>query len=214
MKIITMAALAALISLGVSQTRAEQTNVVQTLHIQLRGVQPGGTIKERFTITTGIAPARIDTRHVIQALGAVTGNTFSNSARLVIVTPLGGGYSSIQIRDLSQTVDVSAFFDHEQRSDFVSGSVSNLYTHRTVGLDYSIQRFALHNSGGTTLSLQFDVNGFATETSLNGLEGVSHLDLDVSGSGDQNGNLMILRGNIEVGSGRLEVVPGGGGENT
>jgi hypothetical protein len=214
MNVVKMAAMAALISLGVSETRADQTNVVQNIGIQLRGVQPGGPVTNRFSVTTGIAPARIDTRQVIQALGAGTANTFSGRARLVLVTPLDGGFSSIQVRDGNNTVDVTSFFAHDQLSDFVSGSVSNMFTGKISNLDYSIQRFALANSGSASLSLHFDVNGFASETSLSGLSGVSNLELEVSGSGDLNGNLVILQGSIEVQGGRLEVVPGGVGPAT
>jgi hypothetical protein len=103
MNIVKLAAMAALISLGVSQARADQTNVVQNIGIQFRGVQPGGPVTNQFTVTTGIAPAKIDTRQVIQALGAGTANTFSGRARLVLVTPLGGGFSSIQVRDVNTT---------------------------------------------------------------------------------------------------------------
>src|ERR1017187_10574877 len=95
MKIVPMAAMAALISLGVPQAHALQTNVVQGLSILLGGVQPGGPVTNRSSITRGIASARIETRQVIQALGAATVKTFSQQARLVIVTPLGGGNSSI-----------------------------------------------------------------------------------------------------------------------
>jgi len=171
-------------------------------------------VTTRFTVTTGLAPVYIDTRQVIQAIGTATANTFSGRAKLVLVTPLGGGYSSIQIRDGNNSVDVTSLFAHDQLSDFVSGSVSNAFSRNTVNLDYSIQRFALANRGSAMLSLHFDVNGFATETSSGGLPGVSNLAIDVSGSGDLNGNLVILRGAIEVLGGKLEVVPGGTGPAT
>jgi hypothetical protein len=214
MNIVKLAALAALISLGVSAARADQTNVVQNIGIQLAGVQRGGPLTSRFLVATGIALANIDTRQVIQAIGAGTANTFSGRAKLVLVTPLGGGYSSIQVRDGNNTVDVSSFFAHDQLSDFVSGSVSNTFTRKNVDLDYSIQRFALASTGSASLSLQFDVNGFATETSVSGLSGVSNLDIQVSGSGQLNGNLVILQGSIEVDGSRLEVVAGGVGPAT
>jgi len=214
MKMVNLAAMAALISLGVFEARADQTNVVQNIGIQLRGVQPGGPVTTRFSVTTGVAPARIDTRQVIQTIGAATANTFSGGAKLVLVTPLGGGYSSIQVRDGDNSVDVTSLFAHDQLSDFVSGSVSNVFTRRAYNVDYSLQRFALANSGSALLSLHFDVNGFATETSSGGLPGVSNLEIEVSGSGDLNGNLVILQGSIEVQGGKLEVVAGGIGPAT
>lgn len=214
MKIVKLAAMAALLSLSVLEARADQTNVVQNIGIHLRGVGPGGPVTNRFSVTSDIAPTKIDTRQVIEALGAGTATAFSGRARLVLVTPLGGGYSSIQIRDGNNSVDVTSFFAHDQLSDFVSGSVSNVFTRKIFNLDYSIQRFALANSGSASLSLHFDVNGFASETSSSGLAGVSNLQLEVSGSGDLNGNLVILQGSIEVQGGKLEVVAGGVGPAT
>jgi hypothetical protein len=214
MNIVKLAAMAALVSLGVSQARSDQTNVVQNIGIQLLGVQKGGPVTGRFQVATGFAPANIDTRQVVQALGAGTANTFSGRAKLVLVTPLGGGFSSIQVRDGTNTVDVSSFFAHDQLSDFVSGSVSNTFTRKIVDLDYSIQRFALANSGSASLGLHFDVNGFALETMSNEFSGASHLEIRVSGSGDLNGNLVILQGSIEVEGGKLEVVAGGVGPAT
>lgn len=216
MKIVKQAVLSALISLGLFQAHGDQTNVVQNLSVQLRGVQPGGPVTNRFTVTTGLGSARIDTRDVIQALGTATGNLFSRSARLVIVTPVGGGDSAIQVRGGSGPVDVTRFFLHEQVSESVSGSVSSTATHRTVGLDYSIQRFALRDAeGGPALGLHFDVRGFAVERLPdNGRGGVGRLSLDASGTGDAGGNLLILGGQIEVQGDRLEVVPGGSGPTT
>jgi hypothetical protein len=209
MKIVkVVAAMAALISLGVFETRADTTTVVQNIGIFLTGVQPGGPIVTRPIVTTGVALAVVDTRRVVEALGTATGNTFSRWARLVAVTPLGGGASAIQVRDGTRTVDVSSFFYHQQVSDFVSGSVSNTFTKKTTGLDYSIQRIALVD-GSAAISLHFDVNGFTSETSVNGLPGVSNMQMDVSGSGDANGNLLILHGSIMVEGSKLEVVPGG-----
>jgi hypothetical protein len=212
MKMLKMAALSALLTLAMATANADQTNVVQNLRVQLRGVQPGGPVATRVTVTTGFAAARLDTRQIIQALGAATGNTFSYSARLVVVTPLGGGDSSIQIRDGAATADVTAFFIHQQLSASVSGAVSNIVTHRTTQLDYSIQRFALQDAEGfPPLNLHFDVSGFAEERSAANLPGVSYSQVDVSGSGDASGSLMILQGSVEVDGSRLEVVAGGGG---
>ena len=216
MKIVKLAVLTALINFGVARASADQTNVVQNLSVQLRGVQPGDPVTNRFTVTTGLGSVRIDTRDVIKALGLATSNLFSRSARLVIVTPVGGGDSAIQIRDGSGPVDVTRFFLHEQVSGLVSGSVSNTATHRTLGLDYSIQRFALRDAeGGPALGLHFDVRGFAVERSPdNGRGGVGQLQLDAAGAGDAGGNLLILRGDIDVQGGRLEVVPSVSGPTT
>ncbi len=205
MKIVKQAVLSAFISMGVFQAHADNTNVVQNLSVQLRGVQPGGPVTNRNTITTGLSPARIENRDIIQALGLATSNRFSRAAKLVIVTPLGGGDSAIQVRDRTNRVDVSDYFWHTQSSDSVSGSVSNTVTLRSVNLDYSIQRFALRDAvGKPALGLHFDVRGFAAERTTTR---ASFLELDAAGTGDVNGSLLILHGEIDIQGDRLEVVP-------
>lgn len=206
MKIVKQAVLSAFISMGVFQAHADNTNVVQNLSVQLRGVQPGGPVTNRNTITTGLSPARIENRDIIQALGLATSNLFSRAAKLVIVTPLGGGDSAIQVRDGTNRVDVSDYFRHtQQSSDSVSGSVSNTVTLRSVNLDYSIQRFSLRDAEGKpALGLHFDVRGFAAERTTTR---ASFLELDAAGTGDANGSLLILHGEIDIQGDRLEVVP-------
>jgi hypothetical protein len=214
MKLVKAMFMSALLSLGIPQAHADQTNVVQNVSIQLWGVQPGGPVTNRNIITTGLASARIDTRQVIKALGAATANTFSNPARLVIVTPFGGGDSVIQVRDSTKQVDVTGFFIHEQVSGPVSGSTLNTKTQKTVNQDYSIQRFALRDANGfPALGLHFDVSGFASEISAKP-SGVGNLQIDAAGFGDAAGNPLILHGDIEVVGDRLEIVAGGSGPTT
>jgi hypothetical protein len=205
MKIVKQAVLSMFISMGVFQAHADSTNVVQNLSVQLRGVQPGGPVTNRNTITTGLSSARIENRDIIQALGLATSNLFSRAAKLVIVTPLGGGGAAIQVRDGTNRVDVSGYFRHTQSSDSVSGSVSNTVTLRVVNLDYSIQRFSLHDvEGKPALGLHFDVRGFAAERTT---ARASFLELDAAGTGDAGGSLLILHGEIDIQGDRLEVVP-------
>lgn len=215
MKLIKTAILSTLLSLGIPQAHADQTNVVQNLSVQLWGVQPGGPVTNRAVVTTGVARVKIDTRQLIQALGVATGNSFGTPARLVLVTPLAGGDSAIQVRDGSRSLDVTGFFSHSQLSESVAGSTSNLLSHRAENLDFSIQRFALHDAGGfPSLSLHFDVSGFASETAPAIRSNAGNLELDAAGSGDLGGKLLILRGGVEVWGDRLEVVPGGVGPTT
>ncbi|MBC8003279.1 MAG: hypothetical protein H7X97_11900, partial [Opitutaceae bacterium] len=137
-----------------------------------------------------------------------TGNTFGHHAKLVVVTPLGGGDSVVQVRDGSGKVDVSPFFLHEQVSAAVSGSISNLVTRKTILQEFSIHRLALRNAEGfPALGLHFDVRGFASDRIAS--NGVSTLEMEGSGAGDAGGHLLILQGFIEVRGDRLEVVEGG-----
>jgi len=209
MKSIKVAALAALIGLGVSQARADQTNLVQNLDVALVGVQSGGTVTNHNSVITGFTQVSLGTRDVINALGASTGNPFTKHAHLVSVTPLGGeGFSFIQVRDGGLTVDVTSFFVHQQLTGSVSGTVSSTARPRSVSLNYSIQQLALQDASGYAgLTLHFNVSGFATESlSSNSPSQATELDIDASGSGDINGNLVILQGSINLSGGTIEVV--------
>src|SRR6267142_2716623 len=92
-------AVAILLATATFSSKADQTNLVQNFQIQLFGVKQGGT--------------------------ATYGNTYSRAAKLVVVSPLAGGNSSVQVRDGDLNTDVSGFFSHEQTSPAVSGSQSN-----------------------------------------------------------------------------------------
>src|SRR2546428_281120 len=72
----------------------------------------------------------------------------------------------------------------------------------------SIQHFALQDGDGAALTLHFSVSGFATERSTDGGQS-SSLSINASGSGDRNGNLLVLQGSINVRGGTLEVVAEG-----
>ena len=207
MKIAKAMLLSALLSLGIPQAHADTTNIVQNLSVQLWGVQPGGPVTNRNTIVTGLGRAKIGNRQIIEALGTATGNTFATRARLVVVTPLGGGSSAIQVRDGTLTVDVTGFFSHAQLGGAVSGSSSNTVNQRVINLDFSIQRFALHDASGfPALGLHFDVNGFASESTPPNHGGVGNLQIDAAGAGDVGGRPAVLRGEVEVSGDRLEVV--------
>jgi hypothetical protein len=257
MKELKLAAMATLLTVLAAQAQTSQTNVVQNLSIQLSGVEqvtpvavpqivPGSvhTNGGPILLLPSAAAVRVDTRQVIQALGLATSNTFSSTGRLVVVTPLGGGVSSIQVRDGSNTVDVTGFFLHQQLSNVVSNSFPKWKFGNVTETEFSIQEFALQDSSGhPALGLHFNISGFATETtgnichvqllpilppthagksclgtgaSSNIGNGVQHSDLNINGSGtgDRNGSLLILQGFINVFGNTLEVVATGGGGST
>jgi hypothetical protein len=209
MKALKLAIVAIFFSLGPIQTYADQTNLVQNLRIQLWGVSQGGSFSNAIVTTTAANFAVVDTRGVITALGAATANTFSSASRLVVVTPLAGGSPSYQVRDGMNTVDVTGFFVAQQQGGSVQSSVVNNRSGRSSTTVYSIQELILQDSNGyAALNLHFDAAGYAVETTRNQL---SDLTISASGTGDRNGNLLILQGTIEVSGGTLEVVPGGPG---
>lgn len=212
MRSILRAAVMALIAaLGTSASLADETNVVQTLDFQLNGFQQGASKTNGNVISTRVAGVRVRTRDVINALSSATGVAFSKSASLVVVTPLGGGTSSIQIRDGTTTVDVTTFFSYQAVGGVVSASETNLRTGRAAGDDFSIQAFTLTDSPGyNPLGLHFDLRGLAEQTWTTTAQGTrTELSAEVTGSGDSNGNTLIFQGLVRVHGYSLEILSGG-----
>ncbi|HWY30977.1 MAG TPA: hypothetical protein VNX46_09495 [Candidatus Acidoferrum sp.] len=211
---IKLTAIAALFAVAAFQTKADTTNLVQDVSIQLNGFRQGAPRTNSTTITVGVDTTSVGTAGVIGALGAATGNSFSTGARLVSVTPLAGGDSAVQVRDGGNTVDVTAFFSHQQFGDTLFTSTTSRSTGRTSESDYSVQRFALHDADGfPALTLHFDVQGIteADDTAVNGVSSPgSNITASVVGSGDRNGRSMIFTGTISMRGHTTEVVPDGG----
>jgi hypothetical protein len=213
MKAFTLA-MVTLLTLAAAPGHAAQTNLVQNINIHLLGLKQGRTVTNGNLVSTSVDLTRIGSRQVIDALGDVTGNSFSWTARLVLVSPLGGGDVLVQVRDGDNKVDVTTFFVVQPLSDSVQSSQLNTRTGRSFATDYYVQRFALQNSQGfAPLALHFDVSGFATETSANGINSRpgSELRIEAAGSGDRSGSLLILQGVIGVFGNTLEVDDSGGG---
>ena len=211
MKKLKGAVLAIVVMAAVAQVQAtQQTNVVQNLSIQLFGVSQGGSFAFGGTSGTNVNSARVDTRQVIQALANATANSFSSTSKLVVVTPIDGGASRIQVRDGGNpAVDVTDFFNFQELSGSVDGAANTTRPRRSTTVSYVIARFALQDADGQTLPLHFDVNGFTTiNSSTGGFGGQQgpNTDANVAGSGDRNGNLLILQGSVEIFGRSLEVV--------
>lgn len=213
MKTLKMAVLAvAAMALAVQVQADQQTNLVQTLNIQLLGVSQGSSFKFGGTSGTNVNTVLIGTRQVIQALANATANTFSSTSRLVVVTPVGGGGAHIQVRDGGNTVDVTDFLSAQELSGSVDGSVTTTRPARTTSVSYLISRFVLQDADGGALSLHFDVSGFTTiNSSTGGFFGPQGptTNANVSGTGDRNGNSLIIQGSIEIFGNTLEVVTTG-----
>jgi len=204
--LVKIIAAAVLLAVGTMETRADHTNLVQELNIQLFGLTQGGSTSNGNVAITSVNMATVGTREVINALGAATGNTFSRAARLVVITPMAGGPSSFAVRDGSTSVDVSTFFTYQQQSDVLTSSVANLKTGRSSSSLYSLQRLALTDSY-VSLNLHFDVSGIATSTTTSASPNVrNETEIDGSGAGDRNGNLLLLQGSIHIRGNTLEVV--------
>ena len=201
-----------LLAAGALPGLADQTNVVQHLSFQLMGLTQGPTVTNRNSVDTSVDFTRVGNRQVIQALGLATGHAFSRNADLVVVTPLGGGSSSIQVRDAGTTVDVTTYFTYQVLSGSVGNAQANLRTGRASGSNYFVEEFALIDAPGLVpLTLHFDVRGVASETwTTTPNQGTrSEVTAEVTGSGDNGGVVLILQGSVQVQGYSLEVVSGG-----
>jgi len=209
-KTVKVTVLAALLAFTTAQIKADQTNLVQEFNIQLTGVSQGATSTTRNVTVTQVNAARVDTRDVINALGAATGNSFSRAAKLLVITALPQGWVSVVVQDGTTRVDVSWFFLLEQESGQVSSSTVNLRTGRGSSTSYGIERFALSDAGGYPgLSVHFDVQGIATDQTNTENAPSRQVTADVAGAGDRAGNLVILQGTIRIHGFSLEVVADG-----
>jgi len=201
--------MAMVLALGVAQVYADSTNLVQTVRVQLLGFRQGGTRTFGNVTTKSLDTVNVDTRRVIQALAAATGSSISSTGRLVLVTPLRNGFvPHFEIRDGSTTVDVSGFITYQPWSGTLETFTQNSRTGRTQGNNYSIRQFALHDNDGAALTLHFDVNGIANGSNVNNVTGDDTF-IDASGSGDREGDLLLLQGTIGVFGHTLESVPDG-----
>lgn len=204
-----LSAVALLSILGLAQTHADQTNVVQNLSIRLAGIYQGPTETNRNIVRINPGYARVSTADVLKQLGTATGNTFSDNAKLAVVTPLDGGNSALVVRDGTTSVEVTSFFVYEMKSGSVNTSYANLRSGRSTSSEYSIQRLALVDSAGSpALTLHFDVQGIAIQTTVTtpSTGTRSRVEADVSGSGDEAGKLLILEGTFRLDGYSLEVV--------
>ena len=213
---IKLTAIAALFAVAALRTNADTTNLVQDVSVQLTGYRQGAPRTNSTSIIVGVDTTSVGTAGVISALGAATGNSFSSGARLVTVTPVAGGDSSVQVRDGANTVDVTMFFSHQQFGNTLVTSTTSRSTGRTSESDFSVQRFALHDAGGfPALTLHFDVQGI-TENDDTAVGGVSSpgstLTGNVVGTGDRNGRFMIMQGLITIRGHTIEVVAGDPGD--
>ena len=197
-----------------TQAYADQTNLVQQLQIHLSGLTQGPTVTNRNTVVTESQPVLLNDRLIIDALGAATGNSFSQSASLVVVRALPNGAPRVAVQDGAHRVDVAAYFVAERLSDVVRRSAYNLRTGVGSAADHSVERLALADVDGyPVLSLHFDVDGIAVNTTVTSpaTGPLTEWHANVAGQGDNNGAVWLLQGTVRVTGHTLEVVTGGGG---
>ncbi len=210
MKYMVMATLIGLTSVN---AWADQTNLVRTITINLSGFEQGSTTTSK-NVTTQVAPAvNIGNTDIIAAIGVATGESFSTNAQLVVVTSVSDDSTTMQIRDGANQVDVTAFFGQNYLTSPIEKSTSNSKTGKGSGSYYSLDEFFLADPGSyNPLSEHYDVSGMTTEDfTVPAIPGPrSELKATVSGTGDLNGNPVVLSGTIKVTGQTVEVISSSG----
>jgi hypothetical protein len=205
-----------ILAFGAIQSYADQINLVQTLEIQLVGMEQGTPVTVG-NITMDVPVMQpIGTARVIAALGTALDQKFSKAATITVTTPMPEGALTFTVIDGSTSMDVTGFFKYQQFGDSIESWLTNNKTGKTFTTTYSVCEFALQDCPGyPTLTLHFDVTALATE-SLLGADALlpgNGLSAMATGTGDVGGTPAIIQGAFAFRGDTLVDVPGGGGAN-
>jgi hypothetical protein len=208
---IVLATLGALLAVGTAWTSQAQTNVItQTnvtldLDFYLSTVAQGTVSTNHDTIVDGVVFGSINEASIISELGASTSNNFSRHAELWLVIPIAAPDDwSVKVRDgTNSPVDVTGFFTYAPGTNSVGKTTVSTTTGAMGDTEYSIDRFGLHDQTGfPALSTHFHVSGFTITTTRGILPTatsdvigeVESINACVDGTGEQDGNLIIIEG--------------------
>jgi hypothetical protein len=221
-KIIPAAALLMAAALQTA-TAASVTNIdaALVLDFNLSAVSQGPTTTTSAGVVADVQVTKITSRDIIAVLGASTGDTFSPKARLVVLTPTNDLEDwKVEIQDGTTSVDVTAYIGHQPGADSVGSAFVSARTGAAGETEYSIDGFSLQDKPGyPALTEHFSVSGF-TATASKGVVNrrgqitgqMNSIDADVSGTGDSNGQLLIIEGTVDGdGIGTQTVVTRSGG---
>jgi len=208
---IVLAALGALLAVGTAWTSQAQTNVITQTNVTLdldfylsTVAQGTVTTNDDGAVVNGVVFGKITEASIISELGASTSNNFSRHADLWLVIPKSAPDDwSVVVRDgTNSPVDVTGFFTYVPGTNSVGKTVVST-TGGVSDTEYSIDRFGLHDKTGLpALSTHFDVSGF-TITTTRGIVPtatsdvigeVESINACVDGTGEQDGNLIIIEG--------------------
>jgi hypothetical protein len=223
MKVIPTAAL--LLAAALQTTPAQVTNTEEALVLRfnLTAVSQGPTTTTAGGVASAVRVSTITSRDIIQVLGTATGNNFSTKARLILITPTNNLENwKVQIQDGATTVDVTGFVVHNPGLASVGSAFVNNRNGDAGATEYSIDGFGLQDQAGyPTLSEHFSVSGFTVTTSTGVVNRrgrvigqTDSIQADTSGTGDSNGQLLIIEGSVDAQSiGTVTVVTGNPGNS-
>jgi hypothetical protein len=208
---IVLASLGALLAVGTAWTSQAQTNVItQTnvtldLDFYLSTVAQGTVTTNHDTVVDSVVFGSINEASIISELGTSTSNNFSRRAELWLVIPTKAPDDwSVVVRDgTNSPVDVTGFFTYAPGTNSVGRTTVSTTTGGVSDTEYSIDRFGLHDQTGfPALSTHFHVSGFTITTTRAVLPTaaadvageIESINACVDGTGEQDGNLIIIEG--------------------
>jgi hypothetical protein len=219
-KIIPTAALLMAAALQTAPAQTTNIDAALVLNFNLNAVSQGPAVTTSAGVSTDVQVSRITSRDIIVVLGAATGDTFSPKARLVVLTPTNDLENwLVHVQDGTKDVDVTGFIAHNPGSASVGSAWVQRRTGAAGGTEYSIDGFGLQDQAGfPALSKHFSVSGFTATTARGEVNRrgqvvgvIDSIDADVSGTGDSNGELLIIEGTLDAdGIGTQPVVTGSG----
>ena len=215
MKIIKLTNVLALAMLGSIGIQAAQTNLVQTLHIELSAYTQGPVVTNGFVISSSLNTTRISNQDIIEALGSATTNSFSRDAHLLLMKSLPDGDLKVVIRDGTNSVAVTRFFSADHADTKAIRGRINLLTGIASGSEYSFHNFALtDDTNAQPLTIHFELSGLTRATFISLLNGKGRpfgtayeYGAIMSGTGDVNGTNALFEGAISGKGRKIEIVP-------
>jgi hypothetical protein len=191
------------------------TNLEQVIHFDLTGISQGtNTVTNRCGIVSDPPTTiHISSASIISEIGSALGSNFTRHAELVLVTPLDPAPQTVQIHDGTNVTDVTGFFVLGPELGSVSTSSLNLHNGQTTETTYAVDTLKLQSqSGSPALSVVFDVSGFVESISgaqddrgFGGRRQPDNLFADVSGTGSNGGQPMLVQGSISASGGPVVV---------
>jgi hypothetical protein len=164
-RIIPFIVLAAICSMNVRSLDAAQTNLVQKIHLTATIYTQNEPVTNSTgtVITKSVQRNSFTAANLIGHFGQATGNQFSSSAQLLLITPVNGGRARIVVQDVGTRVDVSSYFEIEFEDDLaVERSSERVSTGAVSGTLYEVMKFRLRDEGAYgDLPLDFKVRGMA-----------------------------------------------------
>ncbi len=158
-------------ALAVSSARAAVTNTV-VFSATTFSQSPTNSSNGTNTSFGKIASSSHNTAQLIEQLGRATGNSFSKTAKLVLIIG-NGGPSGFQVIDGANTVDVSDFLNINTGENDITGGIENGNTGLPFPTTTEDQIVTLQYDDtsvlGDTNSLQFTLQGLGTVTTTDGV---------------------------------------------